>query len=251
MTQDKKVVLTVSTDMDRLQLWAQRVCNHITDPTIFTAMDGASGLSKLKNVPPSVLICDTDLPKMSGLRLVDQALMMKDVSSTAFILYGSPPEEERHLDELVTGRVQYLSPDATETQFVTVFMRALNFSSHLDKAEFHLRYLASGEVLLKEGDSADFVYFVKRGQLRASKITSQDEVTLGLIEVGEFVGEMAYINGEPRGAHVCAITDCELIEVPIGHFESILFKRPSWSKALMLTLSKRVKKANEIKMRRN
>src|SRR4051812_22427409 len=105
-TDDKKVFLLVITDEKRLQWLETMIIRHVTDPTIFRSRDGMSGLSKLKNVPPNVLICDTELPKLAGLKMVEQAMALKDLNSTAFILCGPPPEEERHLDELCTGRVQ-------------------------------------------------------------------------------------------------------------------------------------------------
>ena len=247
--EDKKIFLLVIADEGRRKWLETQLARHVTDPTIFEARDGIMGLSKLKNVPPHVLICDTELPKLSGLKMLDQVLLQKELNSTAFLLCGPPPEEERHLDELVTGRVQYLLNQTDENLFVISLMRALNYSSQLQNAEFHLRFLLAAEVLFKEGEKADFVYFVKKGQLRATKMAASGPVPLGMIEVGEFVGEMAYLSGEGRSAQVSAVTDCELIEVAVGHFESVLFKRPSWSKALMLTLSKRVKAANEIKIK--
>ena len=48
-----------------------------------------------------------------------------------------------------------------------------------------------------------------------------------------------------RSANVEALTDCELIEIPIGTLDRLLYRRPSWSKTLMLTLSKRLTQANE------
>ncbi len=67
---------------------------------------------------------------------------------------------------------------------------------------------------------------------------------LGIVETGEFVGEMAYINGEPRSATVKALDLCELIEIPVHLLDHVLFTKPAWAKALMKTLSKRVKAAN-------
>ena len=61
----------------------------------------------------------------------------------------------------------------------------------------------------------------------------------------EFAGEMAYINNEPRSAFIEATSDAQLIEVPIELVDKILYKRPAWSKALMQTLSKRLKTANK------
>lgn len=226
----------------------ETIHRHVTNATVFQASDGITAMGKLQNAPPHVLISDIELPKISGMKLIDTALNAHGAESTAVIIAASPPPEGHHLDEIVTGRVQYYTAEAyDEAAFVKNLTRAMNFTSHKQEAEFFLRFLAPGDILLKEGDKADFVFFVKKGQLRAYRFTGGSEVELGKIGVGEFVGEMAYINGEPRNASVQAVTDCELIEVEVGKFDHVLFKRPSWSKALMLTLTKRVKAANASK----
>jgi CheY-like chemotaxis protein len=226
----------------------ETINKHVTNPTVFQASDGITALSKLQNAPPNVLITDIDLPKIAPMKLIDMALNGKNSGDTAVIISASPPPEGHHLDEIVTGQVQYYTAEEDPAAFVRCLTRALNYTSHKQEAEFFLRYLAPGDVLLKEGDKADFVYFVKKGQLRAYRESGGNDVELGKIGVGEFVGEMAYINGEPRNASVKAVTDCELIEVEIGKFDNVLFKRPSWSKALMLTLTKRLKAANAVKV---
>lgn len=245
--EDKKLFLIVSESEKKLRWYYDVIERHFGKPTIFNATDGLMALSKLENAPPHLLVIDVDLPKMTGLQVVDRILEMKELESTAIVLIGKIPEKERYLDELVTGKIQFLSDEYNESEATKCLAKGLNFSSHKGVAEFYLKFLTKGDVLLKEGDKADFVYFVKKGQLRAFKQKDGSELTLGYIDFGEFVGEMAYINGEPRSANVDALTDCELIEVPVGTFEKVLFSRPSWSKALMTTLSKRVKAANEKK----
>ncbi|MGZ3771541.1 MAG: Crp/Fnr family transcriptional regulator, partial [Bdellovibrio sp.] len=70
-------------------------------------------------------------------------------------------------------------------------------------------------------------------------------VMLGEIMPGEFVGEMGHFNHEPRSATVEAITEVELIAIPSGSLESVVFARPSWAKALVKTLSLRLRRANK------
>lgn len=238
----------MSSSETKLQWMQDTIGRHISKVTIFTAHDGLTAISKLKNAPPHVLITDLDLPKLPGIKLVDQALAVRDAENMAVIIASHPPYEGEHLDEIVTGRVQYFTVENDEAEFTTCIAKALNFSAaHTEGMEFKLKFLAAGDQLLKVGDAPEFVYFVKKGQLKAYREVDHSEVVLGTIEVGEFVGEMAYINGEPRSANVRALADCELIEVPIGLFEKVLFKRPSWSKALMVTLTKRLKAANNEK----
>jgi CRP-like cAMP-binding protein len=106
--------------------------------------------------------------------------------------------------------------------------------------------MATGDHLITEGEKADYVYIVRKGKLQAYHVSSTGvETALGDIERGEFVGEMAYIAGQARSAHVRAVTDCELIEIPIGTLDKLLYQRPAWSKTLMATLTKRLKNSNE------
>ncbi|MDD2565952.1 MAG: cyclic nucleotide-binding domain-containing protein [Candidatus Gracilibacteria bacterium] len=58
------------------------------------------------------------------------------------------------------------------------------------------RFLKAGEVLFKEGDEATALYIVKSGKLRVHKERPDGDQTLGYIEQGEFVGEMAFFDGE-------------------------------------------------------
>lgn len=246
--EDKKIFLIVSASAEKLEWSSQTIRKLVARPTIFEARDGITALSKLQNAPPHVLITDVEIPKLPTIKFLDSALASKGAEATAVIVAGAPPAEGHHLDELVTGRLQYFTVDGDEAEFAQCLARALNYSSQQQEAEFFLRFLAPGDVLLHEGDKAEYVYFVKKGRLRAYRVNQGKEVDLGSIEYGEFVGEMAYINGEPRNANVQALTACELIEVDIGKFDKVLFQRPSWSKALMMTLTKRVKAANDTKL---
>lgn len=241
---EKKVFLLAAARQEKLNWMADQLKKHFNKMTVFNAQDGMVTVAKMQNVRPNVVVAEMDLPKISGLRLVDHILGVRDFDSISVILTGKPPEKEQHLDEIVRGRVQYWTNENDENEFIHCAAKALNYSSHSAEAEYHLRFLAKGDVLMKEGEKADNVYFVKKGTLQASHRAPGQEIVLGNIEVGEFVGEMAYLNGEVRNAHVTAMTDCELIEVPMGFVEKVLYTRPAWSKAMMLTLSKRLKRAN-------
>lgn len=218
---------------------------HISSTTIFIANDGSDALLKLENMPPHVLLIEPNLNKKNGWQVVSHLLTDKKFKETAVIILGPVPEQEKFTDEVVVGRVQYIEPGA-ERDLLQSFTKALNYVSHGEVSEFYLRFLAPGEILIREGDKAQFVYLVRRGTLRAYLRRSSGDITIGNIQEGEFVGEMAYINKEPRSADVIATSDCELIEIPVNHLDHLLFQKPSWAKALMITLSNRVKRANEV-----
>jgi hypothetical protein len=237
--EEKKIFLIACAHPDKTRWFEKTIMQHIGGAKVFSSQDGLDATSKLSNFPPHVLIADIELAKTAPWKLIEHAITSRKTMETAVIVNGLPAVG-RFMDEMVTGRIQYFCAENGESEFAHLLAKALNFSSHKEPAEFYLKFLAAGDPLIKEGDKADSVFFVKKGQLKAHR----GDAILGKIDIGEFVGEMAYINGEPRSASVTAVSDCELIEVPIGTFESVLFKRPSWSKALMMTLAKRIKVAN-------
>jgi len=247
---DKKIFLIVSADKGRRSLLEEVIQARVSLATVYTASDGSEALSKIVNDPPHVIVTDAQLPKVDGYGLVKNILKNRNLDATAAIFVDPPPVDAIFIDELVIGRVQFMMTEFNqgfdEAAFCKILFRAMNYVSHSHKAEYYLRFLVGGEVLLNEGEKADYVYFVKKGLLRAYHVAEAAKVILGEIGVGEFVGEMAYFNGGQRSATVQAVTDCELIEVPLGVFENILYTRPSWSKALMHTLTKRLKKANDV-----
>lgn len=219
--------------------------SHIQGATVFCALDGIEALRKSENVPPHVVVVDHQIPKLGAHELTNKLLKKKDRS--AIIILSPSPDQDEFIDEVVTGQVQFLSGTGKVSIFNNHVNRALNWISHEAKALYRLRFLSPLEHLIKEGDKADFVYILKSGELKAYKQDGGREVVLGRIQPGEFVGEMAYINGEPRSANVVSLTDAELIEIPSESLDAVLFSKPAWSKALLKTLSKRLKSSNEEK----
>lgn len=243
--ESKRIFLIASENAQRVELLKSVIQKKISNSTVFTAKDGSEAMAKLENVPPNTIIVDRGLPKVSGDKIMETILGSKTHSHISLILVGDLPEQEIFLDDVVTGRLQFLANPENVEDLNHTLVQALNFWSHAEPSDFFLRFLAPNDMLLRQGDKADFVYIVRKGTLRASTTVDAKKIDLGTIHPGEFVGEMSFITKAPRSANVMAETDCELIEIPINTFEKVLYQKPGWSKALMLTLSNRIKNANQ------
>jgi CRP-like cAMP-binding protein len=67
------------------------------------------------------------------------------------------------------------------------------------------RRLRAGDVLFREGDPGDAMYVVVEGKVRISKqIPGAGEEALAFMERGDWFGEMALIDNEPRSAEAVA-----------------------------------------------
>ena len=103
------------------------------------------------------------------------------------------------------------------------------------------RRVAAGEALCTEGDKADRWWVVVDG---TADVTVAG-LYVGTIGPGESVGELALLDGEPRGATVTASTDMVLREVRGDEFLDALLASPRLSLALLRQVSGRLRAANE------
>ncbi|ASD62802.1 cyclic nucleotide-binding domain-containing protein [Bdellovibrio bacteriovorus] len=244
--ESKRIFLIASAKPEEAEKIESTLTKHIQNATVFTATDGSAALFKAENVIPNVVIVDSEIAKVSALDLTQKLIQRKE--RIAVIIMSPLPDTDHFVDEVVTGQVHILTRPTDEATFIEHLTRALNWIVNGDNANYRMKFLAANQILIREGEKAESVYLVKRGQLKAYKADNGVETLLGHINPGEFVGEMAYINGEPRSANVMSLTNCELIEIPNNCLDVVLFSKPAWSKALVKTLSLRLKNSNEDKV---
>jgi signal transduction histidine kinase len=94
--------------------------------------------------------------------------------------------------------------------------------------EVHVVQLNAGEVIFREGDPGDLLYLVGQGSVKISKSgRGGQQETLGFIKSGNFFGEMALLDGEPRSAMATAAESTLLGTVDEQTFQHILALAPS------------------------
>ena len=71
-----------------------------------------------------------------------------------------------------------------------------------------------------------------------------DDGIVAMIHSGELVGEMSFIDQQPRSATVRAVTDCKLFQIPLKTVEEVLKTQPAWFEAFIKTLAGRIREAD-------
>jgi CRP/FNR family transcriptional regulator, cyclic AMP receptor protein len=104
--------------------------------------------------------------------------------------------------------------------------------------------LKANEYLVREGEESSQMYYLQSGTLGVFKIKGNIEQQIGTIYSGEVVGEMSFLDKEPRSASVKALVESTLTAIPSDKFERALASMPAWHKALVHTLLDRLRKAN-------
>ena len=101
--------------------------------------------------------------------------------------------------------------------------------------------LKPGEILFREGDEARSMYMVKQGTLRVLS----GSTILETVREGGLIGEMAIIEEHmPRSATVIAGTYCELVEIDVPRFLSLVANAPGFSITVLRVISRRLRVMN-------
>lgn len=111
------------------------------------------------------------------------------------------------------------------------------------------RKLPAGGKLCSRGDQGDELYLIRRGRVRVLlPLEGGKHHHLVTLCQGDYFGEMAFIDREPRSADVVAATDTEVYALSRGRFDEIVRRNPSLGQrvfeALAHAVSRRLRAAD-------
>ncbi len=108
-----------------------------------------------------------------------------------------------------------------------------------------IKTFQAGEVLFKEGDPGDGMYVIIRGRVQIATIVGQEQQrVLSLFGPGEFFGEMAVLDNEPRSASASAKDESELVFIPRAAMLERLGNSPQLAFSLVREFSLRLREFN-------
>lgn len=110
-----------------------------------------------------------------------------------------------------------------------------------------IKVLHPGEILFHEGDTANSMFIIQKGQLRLFRPKGKGFIELAVLRSGEVLGEMSYFDpdSKKRSASAAAITQTEIIEISFTALEKTMTALNPWFKTLINTLATRLRKSNE------
>ncbi|MGD8958168.1 MAG: cyclic nucleotide-binding domain-containing protein [Chromatiaceae bacterium] len=181
---------------------------------------------------------DLLLPDIAGAG--DQEIAVSYASESGATLAGYPALEFM--------RRVFASPDAAKlwTRFlVTQSGMQLRLTAALSDDDAHatpgFEIYNPGDVIIRQGDRADFVFNLTEG----SAEVVVDGVTVGGIEEGEIFGAMAVLTNADRTATVMAKTRCSVVKVPKEQFADLIKSNPTTIHTLLIDMANSIVNLNE------
>jgi len=100
-------------------------------------------------------------------------------------------------------------------------------------------------VVFFENEEGDFFFTITEGRIKVTILGDDGrEVILSVLGPGDFFGEMALLDNEPRSATAIAVEESELLSLHRSDFQSVLNDNRSITNALIRVLSARLRRAN-------
>lgn len=98
----------------------------------------------------------------------------------------------------------------------------------------------TGEKLFSENDESDALYIIKNGSVMVKK----GSIVLSILNQGECIGEITFLNREKRTATIAAIEHSEIFKIKYNDLDKLMEEDSEIAskiyKAIAITLSKRL-----------
>lgn len=108
-----------------------------------------------------------------------------------------------------------------------------------------------GEYILREGAKCDALFIVKSGQIQIFRLdTTKSKIPVGIVQSGEYLGEMSLISDRPHSANAVAITKTVCVKITSEVLEEQLKTAPNWLVALTRGLVFKLQRTNDV-LKRN
>ena len=104
-----------------------------------------------------------------------------------------------------------------------------------------------GEVIFHEGDPGTALYVIEKGEVKIVLGSSEGkDVVLSLLGPGDFFGELALLDGEPRSADAVAKETSHLLILKRDDFLRFMIERPQVAVNLMAVLTRRLRRVDRL-----
>lgn len=219
---------------------------ELSNYKVKAAANGKEGVKLVKEVSPDLIICDIMMPELDGYGVLHILSRDPDTSLIPFIFltakgevsdirkgmnlgaddYIIKPFEDTELLEAVENRFKKVERlESVKGSDVKEFVNTASQVSSLEVVidEVQPRSYANKDVLYREGDYPNYVYWLKSGKIRVSTINEDGkELIHDWYSDGDYFGFKAVLEELDYKETATVAEDAEVVLIPRSTFVDIL-----------------------------
>lgn len=223
---------------------------ELNDFEVYPFSDGREALKQLEMINPDAIVCDIMMPKIDGYTIYAELQKNENLKHIPFIFltaksdkqdvrkgmnlgaddYITKPFEEKDLVEALKKRIEKKNSiyQWVEKKLNTIekWLSEISVEKTLKQPENRrIRHLKTKETLFQQGDPAYFLYLLKKGKIKESKLAEDGkELITHIYQSGEFIGYVDLILQQTHTNEAVALEDSEVVLIPSDEFYQLLNK---------------------------
>ena len=234
---------------------------------VVSAANGKLGIKAALKNKPDLIICDVMMPELDGYGVLHLINKNIELSGIPFIFLTAKSERSDLRKGMEMGADDYITKpftdiellNAIESRFKKSNLIKNNYSA--DELEIHnllqdvkgltalhdltdssnVNVYKKKQVIYLEGNYPNKLFFIKKGKVKTFKSNDLGkELTIGLLNEGDFLGYTALIENSPYKESAEVFEDCELSIISKEDFELLINNNMEVAKKFIKLLAKNV-----------
>lgn len=266
----KSKILVIEDDKILLENTAELL--ELSGYEVEKAENGKVGVKKVQEFEPDLIVCDVMMPELDGYGVLYILSKNTKTSSIPFIFLTAKTEKEDFRKGMSLGADDYLTKPFDELELLNAIEARLSKIQSLKKEfsndskgiqEFikeakllnlvgaltedrKLYNYNSGEFIFREGDFANFIYFVEIGSVKTYKHNdNHKELILEIYSQGDFFGYQAILENREYAAFSSALEDSKIYKIPKEDFLKLLYGDSTVSSKFIKMISRNLSDKEE------
>ena len=222
---------------------------ELADYKVFTAENGKAGIELVKSEKPDLVICDIMMPELDGYGVLKILGKNPETAGIPFIFLSAKTEKSEVRKGMNLGADDYITKPFDDTELLDAIDTRLHRSERLKKEfqasldglsefmnearELHelkdlskdrkIRLYKKKEVIYREGDYANYLYFISKGKVKCIKTDYYGKDLMNdMHQTGEFIGYLTLFEEGVYHETATAMENTEVAVIPKQDFLALI-----------------------------
>ena len=242
---------------------------ELSDYEVDTAFDGRQGLRKIMDWLPDLILCDIDLPNLSGIQILEILKKSSHTIDIPFIFITAKVSREEIRKGMTLGADDYITKPFDSVDLLDAVNIRLKKRSRIPQESAatpaklydpskgmealeeiaegkEMRKYARREAIFKEGQPARYLYLIRSGRVKTYKCNRiGKEFVTDVFMPGDFFGLEALVFEIPHRDSAMSLERADVQLIPREDFTELLGKDRHFSALVLKTLAATIEDQEE------